>query len=226
MKSFYYLLTLGLLCVGCRQARPHPKLLTNTVAPPPQPPVSYMHCKQEIARIRKDCRTKSIKEKEKAFTEAVSQQLIPAWIGTPWNFYGMTEVPGQGTIACGYFVTTILRDAGIPLNRVKLAQCASATMIRSLVQRRYIQQFSNIPTASFIESIRKTGYGLYIIGLDSHTGLLYHNGHTLYFIHANYTGSRTVVQEEAWQSAVLNSSAYKIVGKISADEQALARWTN
>ncbi len=166
----------------------------------------------------------SIAERQKAFTATLTEVILPEWMGTPWNFYGITETPGQGTIACGYFVTTTLRDAGVDLARIKLAQCASEQMIRTVVQAKYIQRFSNVAMDQFLEAIRQQGYGLYITGLDSHTGFLYNDGATIYFIHANYTGTRCVIKEKADNSVVLTASKYKITGKISADEKVLDSW--
>ncbi len=35
---------------------------------------------------------------------------MPAyWDDTTWDFYGMSRIPGEGEIACGYFVTTCSR---------------------------------------------------------------------------------------------------------------------
>jgi hypothetical protein len=188
----------------------------------------YAQCKKELALTMKKYAGKWAgmpkADKEKAFTKAVAENILPQWIGTPWNFYGTSETPGQGSIACGYFVTTALRDAGLELARIKLAQCASEQMIRTLVQPKYIQRFSNVPMDNFIAAIKQQGYGLYITGLDNHTGFLYHDGLDLYFIHATYLGTRNVQREKAATSAVLISSHYKITGKISADEKVLERW--
>ncbi|MCL2715253.1 MAG: hypothetical protein FWD68_11870 [Alphaproteobacteria bacterium] len=53
-----------------------------------------------------------VREAQSCLTSTLSNSLFPVWYGTPWNFNGTTRVPGQGTIACGYFVTGILSDAG------------------------------------------------------------------------------------------------------------------
>ncbi|HEY1086629.1 MAG TPA: hypothetical protein VGE37_03005, partial [Archangium sp.] len=37
---------------------------------------------------------------------------FPAWAGTVWDFNGTSTVPGEGKIACGYDVTTVLEQAG------------------------------------------------------------------------------------------------------------------
>jgi hypothetical protein len=164
--------------------------------------------------------------KEKIFAEAVTSTIVPAWIGTPWDFNGTTETPQQGNIACGYFVTTVLRDAGLGIARVKLAQCASEQMITSLVQSKYISHFSNKTIEDFINSIQKQGYGLYIVGLDNHTGFIYNDGKDVYFIHSTFVGTRNVQKDIAATNPILKQSKYKVLGKISADEKVLERWVN
>lgn len=166
------------------------------------------------------------REKEKIFTDAVCATIIPNWLGTPWDFNGITQIPQQGAIACGYFVTTVLRDAGLPVARIKLAQAASEQMITALVQAKYIQRFSNVAIADFVKNIQKEGYGLYIVGLDNHTGFIFNDGTEVYFIHATIVGTRNVQQEKALTSYVLMQSKYKVLGKISADVNVLNKWIN
>jgi hypothetical protein len=165
-------------------------------------------------------------EKEKIFTKAVAETIIPGWIGTAWDFNGTTEKPQKGSIACGYFVTTVLRDAGLNLARVKLAQCASEQMITSLVQPKYIHRFSNVTMEVFMQSIKKQGYGLYIVGLDNHTGFIYNDGKEIYFIHSTFIGTRNVQKENAATNWILEKSKYKVLAKISTDEKVLERWIN
>lgn len=166
------------------------------------------------------------KEKGKYFTDAVVKTIVPAWIGTAWDFNGTTKVPQQGSIACGYFVTTVLRDAGLPVARIKLAQAASETMIRAVVQPRYIKRFSNVTINVFIQAIEDGGDGLYIVGLDNHTGFIFKEGNEISFIHSTFVGTRNVHKEPAANSVVLNSSRFKEIGKISADEITLSKWIN
>ena len=74
-------------------------------------------------------------DREKAVViPLIAETIITNWIGTKWDFNGVSEEQKKFTIACGYFVTTVLRDAGFQIARSKLAQCASEQMIRSLVQ--------------------------------------------------------------------------------------------
>lgn len=192
--------------------------------------INYDSCKKIITLLKQQKRTiwaalpKS--EKEKIVTNAITKTIIPAWIGTAWDFNGTTQTPQKGSIACGYFVTTVLQDAGFTIARTKLAQCASEQMITTLVQPKYIQRFSNSSIENFIAAISGKQYGLYIIGLDNHTGFVYNDGYEIYFIHSTYAGTKNVQKEPAANSWILKQSRYKVLAKLSADEKILERWIN
>jgi hypothetical protein len=192
--------------------------------------INYDSCKTTILLNKQKqkpfWRSLSKTVKEKIFTCSVVETIVPAWIGTAWDFNGISETPQQGSIACGYFVTTVLRDAGLAIARVKLAQCASEQMITTLVQSKYISRFSNVALEDFIKAIKKDGYGLYIVGLDNHTGFIYNDGKDVYFIHSTFLGTRNVQKENAATNQILKQSKYKVLGKISNDEMVLERWIN
>lgn len=192
--------------------------------------IDYDSCKKQILLIKQQqkpgWKTLPANQKQHLFTKAVAETIIPSWIGTKWDFNGTTETPQRGSIACGYFVTTVLRDAGVSLARAKLAQCASEQMIQSLVQSKYIKHYSNVDIKVFTDAVTKDGYGLYIVGLDNHTGFIYNDGSTIYFIHSTFVGTRNVQKEIAGNSWVLKQSKYKVLGKISADEKLLQQWIN
>lgn len=190
--------------------------------------INYDSCKKAIAIIKRQHKTNwatlSKIEKEKCFAHAVTKTIAPAWIGTQWDFNGITQEPQQGKIACGYFVTTVLRDAGMPIERVKLAQCASEKLVTSMVQDKYVKRFSNISIDDFMAYLKLNGFGLYIIGLDNHTGFIFNDGLDIWFIHATFIGTNDVQKEKAATSSILQNSKYRIIGKISADELALTKW--
>ncbi len=193
-------------------------------------PINYDSCKKQILVVKQKSKINwsilSKEGKEKIFTRAVAETIMPNWIGTKWDYNGISEKPQQGNIACGYFVTTVLRDAGLNLARIKLAQCASEQMITTLIQPKYIRRFSNVDIAVFIQAIQQQGYGLYIVGLDNHTGFIYNDNSQIYFIHSTFVGTRNVQKETAASSWVLKQSKYKVLGKLSADERVLERWLN
>ncbi len=168
------------------------------------------------------------KQKQQQFLiNTLTKHIFPFWYGTRWSFYGNTTTPGDGSIACGYFVTTTLSHAGVKLNRVKLAQCASEEMIRSLVQKQNITHFNSLSLQNFINGISKKGKGIYIIGLDNHTGYIYIDStNEVRFIHASGRFPFCVVNEKASESVVLEKSDYKVVGKISDDDVFLNNYLN
>lgn len=168
------------------------------------------------------------KPKQQQFLiKALTEQIFPFWYGIRWSFYGNTTTPGDGSIACGYFVTTTLSHAGVKLNRVKLAQCASEEMIRSLVQKQNITHFNSISLQNFINGISKKGKGIYIIGLDNHTGFIYIDStNEVRFIHSSGRFPFCVINEKASESVVLEKSDYKVVGKISDDDVFLKNYFN
>ena len=200
---------------------PHPVSAVTTL-------LNYDSCKKKVITLKQKNKALwnklSTLQKEKLFTTATVETIIPCWIGTPWDFNGTTEIPQQGKIACGYFVTTVLRDAGLPIARVKLAQCASEQLVTTLIQPKYICRFSNAAMDDFIKKVQQQGFGLYIVGLDNHVGFIYNDGTEIYFIHSTFVGTRDVQKEKAAESNVLRQSKYKVLGKLSGDERVLNKW--
>ena len=158
------------------------------------------------------------------FLKHITQKIFPYWYGTKWDYNGTTQTPNEGSIACGYFVTTTLRDMGVPINRVKMAQCASEEMINSLTTKKYIYHLSSITLSAFEDKMVKLGNGLYIIGLDHHTGFIYINNAEHLFIHSTGWFPFKVVRDKISESSVLSKSKYRVVGKISDDEAFLKKW--
>ena len=174
----------------------------------------YSECKANSKKLFIQYKKDPVAFNKQTLLNNIRDSLFCCWLGTPWDFYGTTETPGEGKIACGYFVTTLLRDMGASVNRVKHAQCASEEMIRAVCIKNSIHRYSNEKISSFIEKIKLNGMGLYIVGLDFHTGFILNDGEDVYFIHANYAGKKEVMKEIAIESTVLSSSNYKVIGKV------------
>ena len=156
--------------------------------------------------------------------DLVEKELFPHWYGTKYDFNGTTETPGEGKIACGYFVTTVLRDIGVPIKRIKMAQAASETMIKNLVDEDLIQRFRKISIQKFVYEVEAMGEGLYVVGLDTHAGFLFYDGVELRMIHSTGRRPKQVINEKAITSLSLIRSKYKVVGKVSGDEDLIKRW--
>lgn len=152
-------------------------------------------------------------EARAALLAAIRQDLLPAWFGTPWEFYGTTTEPGQGTIACGYFVSTVLEDAGFHVERVSLAQQPAENIIKTLVPPEAIRRFRNRPVREVVDHVAAGGEGLWIVGLDYHVGFLYSDGSRVEMCHSSYLDSATVVCEPALTSGAMVSD-YRVVGRL------------
>lgn len=154
-------------------------------------------------------------------TGIIINDLIPHWYGTPWSFNGTTQVPGEGSIACGYFVTTVLRDAGVSLDRVALAQAASEKMIKALTPESEIKRYSSLSVDDFERAVLGLGDGLYIVGLDYHTGFIHVRDSEARFIHS---GGNGVISQPFSESPEMTKSAYRVVGRISTPRFVREHW--
>jgi hypothetical protein len=150
--------------------------------------------------------------------------IFPDWYGTPWDFNGTTEVPGEGKIACGYFVSTVLRDAGWKVQRTRLAQQASENIILSLTGESYIKRFRRVTIDDFVKTVQEWGPGIFVVGLDVHTGFIVNDDNEVYFVHASYAEPFMVVKEKALESKVLQASRYRVLGKFTADPEFIRKW--
>lgn len=148
----------------------------------------------------------------------LTNEVFPFWYGTPCNFYGETLVPGTGTIACGYFVTHTLSDIGFNIPKIKWAQSASEIMIKKLTNNK-VKRFSNAPISKVDEYLRKSGDGIYLVGLDCHVGYIIVKENQIKFVHSNYYQPEIgVMSEEIEGWNPLKDSKYRVIGKLLSDE--------
>ena len=154
----------------------------------------------------------------------LTQHVFPAWHGTPWDFNGTSNKPGEGKIACGYFVSTTLEHIGYQVNRYKLAQQPSQRIITTFVERGKLDISSRRPLAKVKKKLVTSGNGIYIIGLDTHVGYVVVNGEDITFIHSTYyPPAQQVVAEPYDTKNPLSDSKYRVVGKLFHDEM-LINW--
>ena len=224
MRKFFWLFLPFL--VGC-QAGPLKKESSFSVPSPETAPIAideapvfkkppfefnYDLLKKRCQQLFEENKQKRSPASEKKLITYLMDSLVPCWYGTPWDYNGITEVPGQGKIACGYFVTTTLRDAGMKINRVKMAQCVSQNLLYDLCNNH--KKYSDKPLDYFVHEVEKTGYGLYIVGLDNHTGYLFNDGKDVWFIHSGVYPPKCALKEKAINSITLKNSRYRVFGRI------------
>lgn len=197
--------------------------------------ISYPELKTNIAKARlalakkyaaasNNDHVKILKQANDLWVSSIGTDLFSYWKNTAWDFNGTSTVPGEGSIACGFFVTTLLQDMDLNINRRKLAICASSEMMKSLVPHQPLLNLSNLAYPDFVNTMQKAGKGVYIIGLDFHTGFILHDGTDTWFIHSNYINREGVVKELLKNSAALKASKTKWVISISTDRLFIERW--
>lgn len=233
LRTMKYCFVLLLILTACKET--NKKIITsqskNTIQQAqPKDSLSYETTKQNVARLRLQLAQQykqnmiTLKTVENNFDAIMLDSILPYWYGTKWDFNGITQSPGKGAIACGYFITTTLQQAGVVLNRSKLGQSASEKIIQTLIVANPKKIICNQPIDSLIAYLKIKGNGLYIIGLDSHVGFIYNDNGALYFIHSKWANPKAVVKEAVNTSGVLASSKYKQIGKLSSDSMFLKRW--
>jgi hypothetical protein len=143
---------------------------------------------------------------------------FPAWAGTKWDFYGTSTTPREGTIACGYFVTTVLEQSGFRLDRVVLAQQASAWLVRSVARGTEVMWLRNQEPRQVVSQVREEyGDGLYVVGFDRHVGFLRLDGDRAAFCHASYLEPGVATCEDPLTAGAFVSDVH-VVGDALNDE--------
>lgn len=160
------------------------------------------------------------------FKTSLLNKIIPYWSGTPWSFEGHSSTPQEGTIACGYFVSTTLKHAGLNLNRYKLAQQRPLNEAKSLAINSTVLNISENTNSQNIDVIRqKVPEGIHFIGFDeSHVGFIVKDQDDLYLIHSNYLGMKGVELEKIEDSEVFASYNRFYISELSTNKTLLKHW--
>jgi len=148
---------------------------------------------------------------------SIIDEVFPLWYGTPWDFNGTSRIPRQGNIACGYFVTNVLTDIGFKIPRIRWAQSASEIFIKRLADH-HLKRFTNAPISTIEHQLKTWGNGIYLVGLDSHTGFITVKGDKLRFVHSNYYKADIGIMAEVLDSDnPLHDSNYRVIGQLFSD---------
>ncbi len=159
---------------------------------------------------------------KKYLVEIITQKMFDFWYGTKWSYDGTTETPLSGEIACGYFISTVLKHSGFNLDRYKLAKQPSSLIVKSLCHKSTIKIFNS---SKQIESyLENNSNSLYILGLDKHVGFVFKYGDNIRFIHSSYTLGRSVMSEPLSDSVAISSSNMCIKGNLLDNVSILEKW--
>ncbi|MCB0397844.1 MAG: hypothetical protein KDD36_14425 [Flavobacteriales bacterium] len=163
-------------------------------------------------------------EAGRVLTEQLINRIFPFWYGTAWDFNGITDVPGEGEIACGYFVSTTLKHAGLNVNRYKLAQKSAYTGSRCLSINDDMKIIRNKSPEQMVDFAKdEVRDGLYTVGLDYHVGFLLIRNKEVFFIHSSYLNREGVMIEKAQDSPAFASNTYILVS-ITHNAPLLEKW--
>lgn len=174
--------------------------------------------------LKRYARARTARQRDAVLDEAAGLmdralvELVDPWLGTPWDFYGTSQEPGRGAIACGYFVTTLLRDASLKVERVKLAQQASERIVKTLAPVDRIWRFRTGVVQDVLAVVRAQPGRWFTVGLDLHTGLLLRldDGRVL-FCHASFLEPQAAICEDAATGPAM-VSGYHVVGALFTPE--------
>lgn len=203
--------------------------------PPTPDPARYQalsteleHWRQQLAqrwRAAADRDERAAIEREaQLLLETTLPSLMRCWIGTPWDFNGTAAEPGRGKIACGYFVSTVLRDAGFKVNRYRLAQQPSANIIHTFVDKKHSSLVAGKSYDEFLSILSQREPGIYICGLDTHVAFIVKTSDGFRFIHSSGSKPWAVVDESSDQAGVLQRSNWRMLGNLTASKAAILSW--
>lgn len=202
----------------------------------PQPdPEKYANLKQDLERWRKDLAIRHAKSKnaaERAVVEAdarmILEQALPTmmrcWLGTKYDFNGTAAGPGGGTIACGYFVATVLKDAGFRVDRYKLARQPSENILRTFLPKKACRLTVDQNYQEFAAEVTKGEPGVYVVGLDTHVAFIVVQGGEFHFIHASGSKPWCVVEQAADEAGTLRRSSWRMLGNLTQDPVVIRHW--
>ena len=167
---------------------------------------------------------RAVERDARALLETVLPEMMRCWLGTPWDFNGTASGPGPEPVACGYFVSTVLLDAGFRLDRYRLAQQPSSRILTSLIPRETCRLLVDLPYERFVNEVEGMPSGVYLLGLDTHVAFLVVREGDFRFIHSSGSEPWRVVDEACAEAKVLRESRWRMLGNLTADEALLRKW--
>lgn len=181
-------------------------------------------------RLRNDLKENriDIDSVKRTFGKQLTDRIIPYWYGTGWSFGGHTAVPKTGKIACGYFISTTLKDMGLNLNRYKLAQKSPIDEAKALSFGAEIKTIAHEDPEQALAQINKhIKKGVYFIGFDTgHVGFLVKKRGKLFLVHSNYLAPVSVCIEPAETAKIFKTYTKFHLLDISNNGKLIEKWLN
>lgn len=154
------------------------------------------------ARAESEDRRAALRVEARAYVRAaIVREIFPAWYGMQWGLGPSStadrpHAPGM-TVACGYFVSSVLENAGLRLGtRFTYAQAPALHVQKTLAPAAGdLHRYFSISGEALADKIAGLGEGLYIIGLANHIGFVVVDAAGVRLVHASYTGDQVVISE-------------------------------
>jgi hypothetical protein len=209
--------------------------LAVRAAPKPDPK-TYAVLAAELQRWQKDLSARhrgargdearaAVERDARVLLEQVLPEMMRCWLGTPWDFNGTAAKPGEGSIACGYYVATVLMDAGFRVDRYQLAKQPSENILRSFLTKEGCALSVGEKYENFAAELNAAEPGIYLVGLDTHVAFIVTGaGGGFRFIHASGSKPWCVVDESPGEAVVLQRSNWRMLGNLTADPTVIRRW--
>lgn len=168
----------------------------------------------------------AVEQDARKLLEQVLPEMMRCWLGTPWDYNGTALKPGADGIACGYYVATLLKDAGFQLDRYQLAKQPSENILRTFLDREACELTVDRDYTGFADALDAGEPGIYLVGLDTHVAFIVVTGQGNGFrlIHASGSDPWCVVDEGRAEALVLQRSRWRMLGNLTAAPQVLRRW--
>uniref|UniRef100_UPI0025BB19A7 hypothetical protein n=1 Tax=Lacinutrix sp. TaxID=1937692 RepID=UPI0025BB19A7 len=190
----------------------------------------YNVIKSNIVTKKRGFKTEYNTNKNKAITDASAylhttllNAIVPHWYGTTWEFSGHTNIPNNGEIACGYFVSTTLRHLDFKVNRYKMAQQAGMNIAIALQPKNKLKIYSGLDFKALKEKLNAVyKNGIYFVGLDNHVGYVLIKDKEIYFLHSSYCDNKVVI-ELAEKSPCFRSNLY-VFAEITTNNTLVRKW--
>ena len=184
-----------------------------------------VHLLKRYAAARTAAEISQVHNEARQTLEETLPQLMRCWLGTPWDFSGTAQTPGSGKIACGYYVSTVMRDAGFKVERIPLAQQPSQNIIETFIPRPQMHVRAGMNYEKFLSEVASRGPGVRIVGLDKHVAFLVITVEgDIRFIHSSGGAARSVVDQSREEATTLQKSRYRVTGNITGSDEVIHEW--
>lgn len=179
---------------------------------------------QQYGKARTEDEKSAVEHDARVILELMLPEMMRCWVGTPYDFNGTAEKPGMEKIACGYYVSTVIRDAGFRVDRYKLAQQPSENIMRTFLPGDACALKVGVDYPKYADWVEGLEPGVYLIGMDTHVGFIVVKTDGMRFFHSSGAAKVGVVEERRDNAWALRKSNWRMLGHLTADAGVMRTW--